>query len=70
MSSGNYLIDPFMEWFLRDKEGNMCSLWLLDSTVKWIDETPDSKGWDQTAKESLAVGVWNGAVYEPKLKNK
>jgi len=40
----------------------------LDSTVKWIGEAPDLNGWDNNAKESLAVAVCNGAVYEPKLK--
>ena len=40
----------------------------LDNTVKWINQKGDLKGWDQKAKESLAVGVCNGAVYEPKLK--
>ena len=41
----------------------------FDNTVKWIDEKGSLKGWDQDAKESLAVGVCNGAVYEPKLKS-
>ena len=41
----------------------------LDNTVKWINQKGDLKGWDQKAKESLAVGVCNGAVCEPKLKN-
>ena len=40
----------------------------LDSTVGWINEAPDLKGWDTKAKESLAVGVCNGAVYKPELK--
>ena len=40
----------------------------FDNTVKWIDEKVTFKEWDQDAKESLAVGVCNGAVYEPKLK--
>ena len=40
----------------------------LDSTFKFIDGSHDLKGWDKKAKESLAVGVCNGAVYEPKLK--
>ena len=40
----------------------------FDNTVQWIDEKGTLKGWDQDAKESLAVGVCNGAVYEPKLK--
>ncbi len=40
----------------------------FDSTVEWITEAPDLKGWDKKAKEALAVGVCNGAVYEPKLK--
>ena len=40
----------------------------LNSTVRWLNEATDLKGWDKKAKESLAVGVCNGAVYEPKLK--
>ncbi len=40
----------------------------LDSTLVWINETPDLSGWNDKAKDSLAVGVCNGAVYEPKLK--
>ena len=40
----------------------------LDATVGWIGEKKDLSTWSQTAKESLAVGVCNGAVYEPKLK--
>ncbi len=40
----------------------------FDSTVGWINEKPDLKTWSEKAKESLAVGVCNGAVYEPKLK--
>ena len=40
----------------------------LDNTVKWINQKDDLKGWDQKAIESLAGGVCNGAVYEPKLR--
>ena len=40
----------------------------LDNTISWIDETKDFSEWEQKAKESLAVGVCNGAVYEPKLR--
>ena len=40
----------------------------LDSTVGWVNEAADLKAWDKKAKESLAIGVCNGAVYEPKLK--
>ena len=40
----------------------------LNSTVGWINEVPDLQSWDEKAKESLAVGICNGAVYEPKLK--
>ena len=43
----------------------------FDQTVKWINEIEkDLEGWDSIAKQSLAVGVCNGAVYEPKLKSK
>ena len=41
----------------------------LDRTIGWINEVPDLKSWDEQAKEALAVGVCNGAVYEPKLKS-
>ena len=40
----------------------------LDSTLEWINEAPDFTGWGKKAKDSLAVGVCNGAVYESKLK--
>ncbi len=40
----------------------------LDSTVRWINQKPGLNTWSQEAKDSLAVGVCNGAVYEPKLK--
>ena len=41
----------------------------VDSTLAWIDEAPDLDGWSKKAKDSLAVGVCNGAVYESKLIN-
>ena len=40
----------------------------FDSTLRWISESQKLNNWDQKAKESLAEGVCNGAVYEPKLK--
>tara|TARA_Y100001968_G_C19379585_1_gene729556 strand:+ start:178 stop:423 length:246 start_codon:yes stop_codon:yes gene_type:complete len=41
----------------------------LDNTVKFLEtDVRQLKGWDKKAKESLAVGVCNGAVYEPKIK--
>ena len=41
----------------------------LAQTIRWINlNEKDLKGWDKQAKESLAVAVCNGAVYEPKLK--
>ena len=41
----------------------------LDKTIRWINTNEkDLKGWDKQAKESLAVAVCNGAVYEPKFK--
>ena len=41
----------------------------LDRTVGWINENEkDLKGWNKEAKESIAVAVCNGAVYEPKFK--
>tara|TARA_B100001769_G_C21766458_1_gene419054 strand:- start:157 stop:411 length:255 start_codon:yes stop_codon:yes gene_type:complete len=43
----------------------------FDKTLSWIDlNEKDLKGWDSEAKESLAVAVCNGAVYEPKLRKK
>ena len=43
----------------------------IDKTVRWINEKEkDLKGWDKEAKESLAVAVCNGAVYEPKIQTK
>lgn len=41
----------------------------LVKTIRWINlNEKDLKGWDRAAKESLAVAVCNGAVYEPKFK--
>ena len=41
------------------------------NTARWIDEKEkDLAGWDKAAKESIAVAVCNGAVYEPKPKMK
>ena len=40
----------------------------LDTTIAWANESSELSKWDQKAKESLAVGVCNGAVYEPELK--
>ena len=41
----------------------------LDNTVKFLEkDVRQLKGWDKEAKESLAVGLCNGAVYEPKLR--
>ena len=38
----------------------------LESTIEVINKKPDLKTWNQKAKESLAVGLCNGAVYESK----
>ena len=40
----------------------------LDSTLVWINEVSELNGWTDKAKDSLAVGVCNGAVYESNLK--
>ena len=40
----------------------------LDNTVAWANVSSELRKWDHKAKESLAVGVCNGAVYETKLK--
>ena len=43
----------------------------LDKTVRWINEKEnDVKDWDKETKETLAVAVCNGAVYEPKVQMK
>tara|TARA_Y100001968_G_C18979356_1_gene536067 strand:- start:249 stop:488 length:240 start_codon:yes stop_codon:yes gene_type:complete len=42
----------------------------LDNTIVWINEAADLKRWSKKAKDSLAVGVCNGAVYKPQLKTK
>ena len=40
-------------------------------TLKWIDKYEmELKNWDKASKESIAVAVCNGAVYEPELKTK
>tara|TARA_S200000501_G_scaffold250079_1_gene234283 strand:- start:115 stop:369 length:255 start_codon:yes stop_codon:yes gene_type:complete len=40
-------------------------------TYQWIDKKEmELKTWDKASKESIAVAVCNGAVYEPKPKNK
>ena len=41
----------------------------LNKTVGWFNEKGnDFKGWDKASKESIAVAVCNGAVYEPKFE--
>ena len=43
----------------------------FNQTVSWINEKEKGlSGWDKRAKQSLAVGVCNGAVYEPIIKSK
>ena len=40
-------------------------------TYQWIDKKEmELKNWDKASKESIAVAVCNGAVYEPELKTK
>ena len=40
-------------------------------TTQWIDKKEkELENWDRASKESIAVAVCNGAVYEPKLKRK
>jgi len=40
-------------------------------TFQWIDKyDTELKKWDKASKESIAVAVCNGAVYEPELKTK
>ena len=41
----------------------------LTKTYQWLDKFEDGlKDWDKASKESIAVAVCNGAVYEPTLK--
>ena len=41
----------------------------FNQTISWINEKERGVlGWNNVAKQSLAVGVCNGAVYEPKFK--
>ena len=43
----------------------------LKKTYQWLDKFEDGlKDWDKASKESIAVAVCNGAVYEPELKTK
>ena len=43
----------------------------LKKTFKLIDKYEiELKSWDKASKESIAVAVCNGAVYEPELKTK
>ena len=43
----------------------------LQKTVSLLNSKGyDLKGWDIASKESIAVAVCNGAVYEPKVKRK
>jgi hypothetical protein len=40
-------------------------------TFQWIYKNEMKlKNWDKASKESIAVAVCNGAVYEPELKTK
>ena len=40
-------------------------------TFQWINKyEKELKNWDKNSKESIAVAVCNGAVYEPKFKRK
>ena len=42
----------------------------FDKTISWINEKEDDLNeWDKRAKQSLAVGVCNGAVYDTKFKS-
>ena len=43
----------------------------LRKTYQWIERNEmELKNWDKASKESIAVAVCNGAVYEPELKTK
>jgi|TARA_B000000557_G_scaffold101659_1_gene82474 hypothetical protein len=43
----------------------------LKKTYQWIDKNElELKNLDKSSKESIAVAICNGAVYEPKFKTK
>ena len=43
----------------------------LKKTYQWIDKNQlELKNLDKSSKESIAVAICNGAVYEPKFKTK
>jgi len=35
-----------------------------------LDQKENLKGWEKKTKESFAVGICNGAVYEPTIRTK
>jgi len=42
----------------------------FDKTISWINEKENNLDeWDRKAKQSLAVGVCNGAVYDTKFRS-
>ena len=43
----------------------------IKKTFQWIEKYEiELNNWDKASKESIAVAVCNGAVYEPKFKRK
>ena len=43
----------------------------LDKTVRWLNTKENGfKDWDKASKESVAVAICNGAVYEAKVEIK
>ena len=43
----------------------------LDKTARWLNAKENGlKDWDKASKESVAVAICNGAVYEPKVEMK
>ena len=43
----------------------------LDKTVRWLNKKENGlKGWDKASKESIAVAICNGAVYDPNVEIK
>ncbi len=58
------------EVLLDDLEASLAQD-LFKKTTQWIDKKDkELKNWDKASKESIAVAVCNGAVYEPELKTK
>mgnify|MGYP001258950769 CR=1 FL=1 len=70
ITSSTFLLLIFISLIPISKKAfywNQC----FKKTFKWIDKYEmELKDWDKSSKESIAVAVCNGVVYEPELKTK